>query len=88
MLLDAWAGWLARTRACVCGFRRDGKDLAKLMRELSTLEGLHWIRILYAYPSYFNDELIDEIANNPKVRAARMHAYVQGALCALARQPA
>ncbi|PNW82252.1 hypothetical protein CHLRE_06g278142v5 [Chlamydomonas reinhardtii] len=47
--------------------RRDGRDLAQLLRELGKLEGLRWIRILYAYPSYFNDELIDEIANNPKV---------------------
>ncbi|KAG2500299.1 hypothetical protein HYH03_001877 [Edaphochlamys debaryana] len=47
--------------------RRDGRDLAQLMRSLSELEGLRWIRILYAYPSYFNDALIDEIANNPKV---------------------
>jgi len=38
------------------------------MRELGKLEGLHWMRILYAYPSYFTEELIDEIANNPKVR--------------------
>jgi tRNA A37 methylthiotransferase MiaB len=48
--------------------RRDGKGLAELMRELAKLEGLHWMRILYAYPSYFTDELIDEIANNAKVR--------------------
>ena len=37
------------------------------MAELGKLEGLHWIRILYAYPSYFSEDLIDEIANNPKV---------------------
>jgi ribosomal protein S12 methylthiotransferase len=37
------------------------------MRELGKLEGLHWMRILYAYPSYFTEELIDEIATNPKV---------------------
>lgn len=47
--------------------RKDGKNLAHLLRELSQIDGLKWIRILYAYPSYFNDELIDEIANNPKV---------------------
>lgn len=47
--------------------RRDGKGLAELMAELGKLEGLEWMRILYAYPSYFSDELIDEIANNPKV---------------------
>jgi ribosomal protein S12 methylthiotransferase len=36
--------------------RKDGKGLAQLMRQLSQLEGLQWIRILYAYPSYFTDE--------------------------------
>jgi hypothetical protein len=25
------------------------------------------MRILYAYPSYFDDELVQEIATNPKV---------------------
>ncbi|KAG1661709.1 hypothetical protein FOA52_002045 [Chlamydomonas sp. UWO 241] len=47
--------------------RRDGKGLAQLMHELGKLEGLKWMRILYAYPSYFTEDLIDEIANNPKV---------------------
>ena len=46
--------------------RRDGKGLAELLRELGRLEGLRWIRILYAYPSYFDDALIDEISSNPK----------------------
>lgn len=47
--------------------RRDGRNLATLLRELSALPGLRWIRLLYCYPSYFNDELIEEIATNPKV---------------------
>lgn len=47
--------------------RRDGRGLAELLRELSALEGLRWIRLLYCYPSYFSDELVDEIARNPKV---------------------
>ncbi len=47
--------------------RRDGKNLAHLLRELGKIDGLQWIRILYAYPSYFHDELIQEIAENPKV---------------------
>lgn len=55
--------------------RRDGKGLAQLMRELSKLEGLHWMRILYGYPSYFHDELIEEIATNPKVCEAGRQAY-------------
>lgn len=53
--------------------RRDGKGLAQLMHELSNLEGLQWMRILYAYPSYFTDDLIDEIATNPKVSCALHH---------------
>ncbi|PRW60219.1 hypothetical protein C2E21_1074 [Chlorella sorokiniana] len=47
--------------------RRDGKDLAQLLRELGKLERLRWIRLLYCYPSYFSEALIDEIASNPKV---------------------
>ena len=48
--------------------RRDGRDLAQLLAELGKLEGLRWIRLLYCYPSYFSEELIDELARNPKVR--------------------
>ena len=48
--------------------RRDGRNLSHLLRALGEIEGLRWIRLLYCYPSYFNDELIDEIATNPKVR--------------------
>ena len=51
--------------------RRDGKGLAKLMAELGKLEGLRWMRILYAYPSYFSEELINEIARNPKASLVR-----------------
>lgn len=47
--------------------RRDGRGLAQLLCELSALPGLRWLRILYAYPSYFDDELVAEIATNPKV---------------------
>jgi len=46
---------------------KDGHRLAELLRDLRKLEGLRWIRVLYAYPSYFTDSLIDEIATNPKV---------------------
>lgn len=45
-----------------------GHRLAELLADLAKLEGLAWIRILYAYPSYFTESLIDEIANNPKAR--------------------
>src|SRR5262249_4494106 len=41
--------------------------LAELLRELDRLDGLDWIRLLYAYPMYFSDELIDVLAGAEKV---------------------
>jgi ribosomal protein S12 methylthiotransferase len=41
--------------------------LHKLLREVSKVEGIEWIRLHYAYPGYFTDELIEEFATNPKV---------------------
>ena len=40
--------------------------LVELLRELVTVD-VHWIRILYAYPRRFSDELIDLIASEPKI---------------------
>ncbi|MGE5702771.1 MAG: 30S ribosomal protein S12 methylthiotransferase RimO [Clostridia bacterium] len=46
----------------------DGKlMLPELLRKLSEVEGLQWIRLHYAYPGFFTDELIEEFATNPKV---------------------
>ena len=42
-------------------------SLAKLLEELNKIEGLSWIRIMYAYPSQLNDELIHAIAKLDKV---------------------
>lgn len=66
--------------------RRDGKGLAQLMHELGKLEGLQWMRILYAYPSYFTEDLIDEIATNPKV-GYRLPDFITGKtpICAVMR---
>ena len=41
--------------------------LAELCRRLSEIEGVAWIRLHYLYVDQFDDELIDEIANNPKI---------------------
>src|SRR5207249_8418325 len=41
--------------------------LADLLRELDRLDGLDWIRVLYAYPMYFSDELIDVLAGAEKI---------------------
>jgi ribosomal protein S12 methylthiotransferase len=41
--------------------------LDELLRKLEAVEGVEWIRLLYCYPSYVTDRLIDEVARNPKV---------------------
>src|ERR1700677_4252298 len=41
--------------------------LAELLRELNQVDGIEWIRILYAYPINFNDELIETIAETSKI---------------------
>ena len=43
------------------------KKLHILLKELSKIEGVEWIRVLYCYPEEIYDELIDEIAENNKV---------------------
>jgi ribosomal protein S12 methylthiotransferase len=41
--------------------------LAELLRELEGVDGIEWIRILYAYPIYFTDELIRTLAGSTKI---------------------
>jgi ribosomal protein S12 methylthiotransferase rimO len=41
--------------------------LASLLRELAKIEKISWIRVLYSYPKYFSDELIEVFATEPKV---------------------
>lgn len=44
-----------------------GSDLPSLLKELSKIEGIEWIRLQYSYPENITDALIDEIASNPKI---------------------
>ena len=44
-----------------------GWDLARLLRELCKINGVDWIRLHYLYPHELNDELIDVIADEPKI---------------------
>jgi len=41
--------------------------LAPLIRELSKVDGIEWIRLHYAYPAGFPMDVLDEMAQNPKV---------------------
>ncbi len=43
------------------------KTLSKLIRKLSEIDGIKWIRLMYCYPENIDDSLIDEIASNKKV---------------------
>jgi len=41
--------------------------LAELLKKLDRVDGIEWIRILYAYPMYLSDELIDVLSNTEKI---------------------
>lgn len=43
------------------------KRIAKLLNKISKIDGIEWIRLMYTYPAGFPDDLIDEIATNPKI---------------------
>jgi ribosomal protein S12 methylthiotransferase len=42
-------------------------ELTRLLRELEQIEGLDWIRLMYFYPMYIDDALIDTIAGSDKI---------------------
>ena len=42
-------------------------SLANLIKEISKIEDLKWIRVLYLYPDHFTDDLIEEFKNNDKL---------------------
>src|SRR5688572_412393 len=41
--------------------------LVELLRELDKVDGLDWIRLMYFYPMYVSDELIDTIAQSKRI---------------------
>lgn len=45
----------------------DGPTLETLVRRLAAIDGLRWIRLLYAYPDGITDSLIELIRDEPKV---------------------
>jgi ribosomal protein S12 methylthiotransferase len=42
-------------------------SLAGLLRAVARVDGLRWIRLLYCYPNFVSDELLDAIAELPQV---------------------
>lgn len=43
------------------------RALAELLKELVKVEGIHWIRLHYAFPSGFPEDVLDVIREEPKV---------------------
>ena len=41
--------------------------LPQLLKELCAIDGIHWVRLHYAYPDEIDDELIDTMATEPKI---------------------
>jgi len=50
------------------GFDLYGRSrLAELLTQLNEVDGIEWIRVLYAYPEHFTNEVIDALANSSKI---------------------
>lgn len=43
------------------------RALAELLARLSEVEGIEWIRIHYSYPASFPEDVLEQMAGNPKV---------------------
>ena len=43
------------------------RALAELLRRLSAVDGIEWLRIHYSYPADFPEDVLEEMASNPKV---------------------
>ncbi|MCZ6625664.1 MAG: 30S ribosomal protein S12 methylthiotransferase RimO [Deltaproteobacteria bacterium] len=47
--------------------RRDGTTLYSLLREMVSVPGIQWIRLLYAYPNFLDESLLRLIHENEKI---------------------
>ena len=43
------------------------RALAELLRKMSAIPGIEWIRIHYSYPDGFPEDVLEEMATNPKI---------------------
>ena len=63
--MDKWTEARPNPRSPVDSSR--GESLATLLRALNEIPGDFWIRLLYTHPAHWSDELIQTIAECPKV---------------------
>lgn len=65
--MDKWQGLGNRPNPTSGVNSEKGESLASLLRALNEIEGDFWIRLLYTHPAHWSDELIETIAECPKV---------------------
>ena len=63
--MDKWTEERPKPRSGVDSSK--GESLSSLIRELNKIEGDFWIRLLYTHPAHWSDDLIQAIAESPKV---------------------
>ena len=47
--------------------RKHGTTLHGLLRELAKVNGVEWIRLLYAYPNFLHQSLLDVVRESDKI---------------------
>ena len=47
--------------------KKERNQLVRLLERLESVDGIEWIRVMYTYPSFITDELIDFISGSKKV---------------------
>lgn len=47
--------------------RKDGTSLYRLLKEMVEVPGIEWIRLLYAYPNFLEEPLLNLIRDNEKI---------------------
>jgi ribosomal protein S12 methylthiotransferase len=65
--MDKWQGLGNRPKPTSGVDSTRGESLSTLLRTLNDLEGDFWIRLLYTHPAHWSDELIQTIAECPKI---------------------
>jgi len=47
--------------------RKDGTTLCQLLEAMAQIDGIEWIRLLYAYPNYLDQPLLEVIRDNHRI---------------------
>ena len=53
--------------AVLRGFLETSEESAELLQKLCAIDGFVWVRVHYLYPDEMSEELIDVLANEPKI---------------------